>query len=120
VRLSIDEIEEVVDAAREDLSRGVVTCDFARALVQLSGACTVGMPCVRHSGVVHGQEAEELRAGVEQILRDTSGVSDEDAVEGLAATRQALIVLLDHIDARDSLAFREVTDHPDEETSATA
>jgi hypothetical protein len=68
---------------------------------------------MRHGGAVHGQEAEELRAGVEQILKSTTTVNDGDAVLVLREVRRALIFLLDTIDARDSLAFREATDPPE-------
>lgn len=63
--------------------------------------CSVkGKPCLEH-GFIHGGEAEELRAGIEAILR--KWCDDEDAYDALSK-------LLDDVDARDSLAFREATD----------
>jgi len=88
--------------------------DFAEAIVTLAATCVVGFPCDRHGGAVHGQEAEELRAGVEQILGNTEDVSAEYAEDVLRKMRKALTFLLDHVDARDSLAFREATDPPDD------
>ncbi len=111
-------IEESVDIARDYLqvSRGgadeLLARDFAEVIVQIAGTCVVGLPCEKHGGAVHGQEAEELRAGVEQILRNTSDVDDDAAPDVLRAQRKALIFLLDCIDARDSLTFREVADPP--------
>lgn len=115
--LSRDDLELLVDTARDYLQRSraegradVMKFSFAEALVQLSGSCVVGLPCEKHGGVVHGQEAEELRAGVEQILGNTTDVRDDDAAFVLAEQRMAFVFLLDRIDARDSLAFREGTD----------
>ncbi len=108
-------VEETLDVAREYL-RGDLgddetrARDFAVALVQLAAACVVGLPCGRHGGAVHGQEAEELRAGVEQILRDTADARDDEASFVLAELRRSLVFLLDRVDARDSLSFREATD----------
>jgi hypothetical protein len=122
MKLSPDEFEDTVDVAREYLqgsSANVVhghwdaellAKDFAEVLVKLADVCVVGVPCERHGGAVHGQEAEELRAGVEQILKNTSDVDEDESPDVLRSLRKALIFLLDRIDARDSLAFREVTD----------
>ncbi len=58
-----------------------------------------GKKCPEHL-VVHGAEAEELRAGIEKLL----------AKPGPATVRQwrlDLIDLLDTTDARDSLAYVE-------------
>lgn len=120
MKLSPDAFEETVDSARDYLQGGPacravdqLARDFAEALVQLADCCVVGVPCARHGGEVHGQEAEELRAGVEQVLRNVGGVSPEEAAVVLGGVRKSLIFLLDRIDARDSLAFREATDPPD-------
>ena len=117
--LPASEIAAAIEEARDLLRRGEVSVpdarDIALALVQLSTTCVVGSPCDQHGGAIHGQEAEELRAGVEQILRNTSDVRNEDAVDVLAAIHKALIFLLDRVDARDSLAFREATDPKDPE-----
>ncbi len=74
--------------------------DAAVSRIDLSTACVVGQECLRH-GVVHGQEAEELRKGIEDILKGTISRSDP--------TRLALLRLLDEVDARDSLAFLEAS-----------
>lgn len=116
-----EDLAETVDVAREYLrvnghtaeNSAIRAREFAAALVQVTAACVVGRACDRHEGAVHGQEAEELRAGVEQILRNTADVSflyEGDALEVVRSMRKALIFLLDRIDARDSLAFREATD----------
>jgi hypothetical protein len=116
-KLSPNDLAETVEAAREYL-QDVPACravdcpapEFARALGQVAATCVVGLPCDRHAGEVHGQEAEELRAGIEQILRNTAEVLPEDEDSVLASVRKSLIFLLDRVDARDSLAFREAVD----------
>lgn len=114
--LSADLFEETVDNARSYLRDGsgdsaVLAKSFAAALVELAVRCVVGLPCARHYGSIHGQEAEELRAGIEQILGNTADVDqDYDALHVFREMRKSLIFLLDRIDARDSLAFRESTD----------
>lgn len=52
--------------------------------------------CAVHDGKVHGGEADELRAGLERLL-DEGGVGPG-----------AIVRLLDAVDARDSLAHREL------------
>lgn len=62
------------------------------------GSCLVyRSPCAEH-GFIHGAEAEELRAGIEALL-------DEENSGG--QMRRGLRHLLDKVDARDSLAYRE-------------
>lgn len=62
--------------------------------------------CPVHGDEVHGAEAEELRAGLERILDDHDFTVDgEDACSDLRG-------LLDEVDARDSLAFKERTEDP--------
>jgi len=78
---------------------------FAEALVQLAEACPTGFPCAKHGGAVHGQEAEELRSGIEQIVGNIADVKRSDAVATLASTRKSLQFLTDRIDARDSLVY---------------
>ena len=121
MKLSSDQIEEIVSLARHYLQGSVSdadvrswesTGDFALALVQIADTCVVGLPCDRHGEVIHGQEAEELRAGVEQIIQNTADVDDGDGPDVFRETRKSLIFLLDRIDARDSLAFREAADPP--------
>jgi hypothetical protein len=116
-KLSPDDLAETIEtieAAREYLQEDPVCrpidCparDFAKALGQIAAACVVGLPCDRHAGEVHGQEAEELRAGIEQILRNTDDVRPEDAASVLASVRKSLIFLLERVGERDSRAFRE-------------
>ena len=117
--LSADELKETIAAARDFRRDGRLSLvdgrDFAAAIVQLSTACVVGLPCNRHGGAVHGQEAEELRAGIEQILTNTSSVRREDEESVLVSVRKALIFLLDRVDARDSLSFREAVDPKERE-----
>lgn len=81
--------------------------DFADVLDQPALTCVIGAPCDRHDGAVHGQEAEELRVGIEQILSNIGEVSARESSLVLANVRKALSFLIDHVDARDSLAFRE-------------
>jgi len=70
--------------------------------------------CARHAGQAHGKEAEELRAGIEQILRNTSDVKSALSSDALGMVlvgmRRSLQFLLDNIDARDSLAYLEARD----------
>lgn len=122
--LSANQIEELIDVARDHVRQEsdepALSLDFARALVHFADTCVVGLPCERHYGAIHGQEAEELRAGVEQILKNVADVHEDDALHVLRATRKSLIFLLDRVDARDSLAFREATDPPDEPAATPA
>ena len=124
MKLTPDEFEDTLDVARDYLqgSRAdaeLLASDFAEVIVKLADHCVVGLPCERHAGAIHGQEAEELRAGVEQILKNTDDVRDDEAAFVFAEQRKALIFLLDRIDARDSLAFREATD-PAESSASIA
>ena len=113
---SPDSFEETVHVAREYLQGGYAAADearlcrdFAAAIVEAADSCVVGARCDRHGGAIHGKEAEELRSGVEQILRNTADVREHEASFVLPELRKALLFLLDHVDARDSLAFREAT-----------
>lgn len=109
MKLSAEQIAETIDSARGFLvdqdspmyaDKGL-SFDFAAALVQVAGTCAVGLPCEKHYGSIHGREAEELRAGVEQILRITSDASDlyeDGALHDLREMRRALIALFDRVD----------------------
>jgi hypothetical protein len=127
MKLSPDEFEEIVGVARnylqasasEPLPIARLARNFAEVIVKLADHCVVGLPCALHGDGIHGQEAEELRSGVELILKNTDDVRDDEAAFVLAEQRKALIFLLDRIDARDSLAFREATDRPEAATSST-
>ena len=109
--LTSDQLEEAVDHARDYVRSGACVMpdarDVALALLQLAETCVVGSACARHGGVVHGQEAEELRAGIEQILGNTGDVRGDDATAVLESVRKSLSFLLDRVDARDSLAVLE-------------
>lgn len=62
--------------------------------------------CAIHAGQMHGAEAEELRKGIEEILRPVAvrlSQRDEETQDMVDALRR----LLDMVDARDSLAYRE-------------
>ena len=114
MKLSADEFAETVDVARGYLQKRCADPEgrpFATTIVKLADCCVIGMRCAQHHDAVHGQEAEDLRAGIEQILRNTSDVEDAAAPDVLRSFRKSLIFLLDRIDARDSLAFREATDN---------
>lgn len=71
---------------------------FAEVIVHVARTCLVGVACAKHSGVIHGQEAEELRRGIEMLCADNDIKN---------TTRAQLLSLLDAVDARDSLSFRE-------------
>lgn len=60
--------------------------------------------CPIHSGAVHGGEAEELRSGIETLIS-----KHRDGT----VPRRELIILLDLVDARDSLAHLERGDIQD-------
>ena len=69
-----------------------------------------GVECAMHEWQKHGKEAEELRAGIEQILADfRDGTTGSDA-EDFRDIMSDLQSLLDSVDARDSLAYRERRD----------
>lgn len=102
-----------------DAKRRILAAIYGRhGSSQTASTCRMGLPCEEHGGAVHGQEAEQLRAGVERILRSTAMVSEDDAAFVLEASRRSLIFLLDSIDARDSLSFREMTDPPEKADTA--
>jgi hypothetical protein len=120
VKLTSDQFLDALSVARDHLQDDPVGGDldllharnFAEVIVQVSEMCLIGVPCEKHGGMIHGQEAEELRAGVEQILRNTAHVNEDDEPSVFHDMRKSLIFLLDRIDARDSLAFREANDPP--------
>ena len=64
------------------------------------GEWSVERTCAIHSGQVHGREAEELRRGIEGIIKGMDEFSSEE-------WRPLLQNLLDEVDARDSLAYGE-------------
>jgi hypothetical protein len=112
------EVEEVIVLARSWLAYpgapaiepGEETATrFAKVVIQLAGACVVGVSCDRHGGAVHGREAEELRKGIERIIAQT--VVDDACPDSANDVLDELQRLLDGIDARDSLVFLEETKH---------
>jgi hypothetical protein len=83
--------------------------------------CVLGEYCRAH-GFIHGAEAEELRDRIEKCL-DSFSIGDR---RGHAAMLSANIRrMLDDVDARDSLAYREMLDRqmagepPQEDTDGT-
>ena len=82
--------------------------EAAVRLTEAASRCVLGVPCERHRGVVHGREAEELRAGLEKILSDSVHRSSGPAAH--KELRLSLQRLLDKVNARDSLAFLEAAD----------
>jgi len=75
-------------------------------VVRLLRKCPIRGECPRH-GFVHGREAEELRAGIEEILRGWRASDNDRSLDELLSHLQGL---LDDTDARDSLAFIEQND----------
>lgn len=69
--------------------------------------------CAAHYGSIHGGEAEELRKGIETIIKSFSDCEDQSAMRG------NLIRLLDRVDARDSLAHVELRDELERLTAAS-
>lgn len=59
--------------------------------------------CPVHDLQRHGEEADELRRGVQEIVAAMNGSSDNT----IRAFRSRLVKLLDDVDARDSLGFKE-------------
>lgn len=70
--------------------------------------CTVYSHFCDEHGFVHGAEAEELRKGVENLMRDF------DCDRGFQSELQRL---LDRVVARDSLAYLEAQERAEEATS---
>ena len=109
--LSASEMHEVsdfvLDVALVALPRLIAEVRQSRA-----GRCVVGAACNQHGGAVHGREAEELRKGIEKILRDHESLSIEQNLRVKEPMRRAMIQLLDEVDARDSLAFLEKGNAP--------
>jgi hypothetical protein len=69
-----------------------------------------GKPCQRHDHIVHGQEAEALRRGIDQVIGRLHEAANEDVSYYDAATD--LQNLLDKADAIDSLAYLEANAVP--------
>jgi hypothetical protein len=91
-------------SAEDELDLDAVVEEAGKALGERAvNACPVrGVACADH-GFVHGEEAEELRAGIERLASEHRG----GAGKRVTALCDDLLDLLDEVDARDSLAFRE-------------
>lgn len=74
----------------------------------VAGVIPAMRECPVHDLKVHGKEAEELRSGVEEIIKTCRPCTStrEDGCTGCHIVEE-LQVLLDRVDARDSLAYRE-------------
>lgn len=68
-----------------------------------SEKCTVYSSYCKEHNFIHGGEAEELRQGIERLL------ADGEHPEELPVMLQEL---LDSVDARDSLAYKEAVSCP--------
>jgi hypothetical protein len=106
VSLPVD-VEALVKRMRAHISRSVrednlvqLTRDEARALFDEVENGT----CRRHANQKHGAEAEELRRGIERVLKTV------EYAAGYQGIRASLQTLLDAVDARDSLAYLESRD----------
>lgn len=91
----------IVETVRDNLSGGPYhSTTVCSQLVRLCAEpVTDDAPepmCTVHGNVEHGREAEELRSGIEELIRE----GDQVSVTQLQR-------LLDEVDARDSLAFSE-------------
>lgn len=100
----------------EEFANDLQTALKSAGYLPVQRCAIVNWPCPVHR-VTHGREAEELRAGIEATLADwveVVGAASEamaDArIRWLVRQRRALQQLLDRVDARDSLAFREAVD----------
>jgi hypothetical protein len=73
-------------------------------------ACSIKGYCHDH-GFWHGGEASELRCGIERALAQHGNAIDsrDETEDAYPALVRELEQLLDRIDARDSLAYEEMT-----------
>jgi hypothetical protein len=99
-------VREVIESVVLQILQGPCALDdlprqAAEAAVEALG---VVEGCPVHAGVVHGMEAERLRAGIERILKE------ERNNEGIEEMIISLSRLLDEVDAGDSLAHQEQVD----------
>lgn len=112
----VTEIEETVALPFHEITMGedpgvqssLVQCPICKNFVVRAGLCLCSVysdPCPVH-GFVHGAEAEELRKGIEQIMKHDG---DEYGF------RRSLQALLDKVDARDSLAYLEAKKNLDKD-----
>jgi hypothetical protein len=96
------------DVASEVETRVAKVASTAYQLGYLDGLADIAnADCAVHSGMRHGGEAEELRMGIEEIIK---GPLYEDYSPQKAAEEvlEKLRTLLDSVDARDSLAHAEM------------
>ena len=105
-------VTDIVDADGHSIAYASCSCklapsvafqdDDAKAIVDAVNRvpkCAIGQPCERHSGVIHGAEAAELRAGIEKLIEGAIG--DDRANVSITALQR----VLDEVDARDSLGY---------------
>jgi hypothetical protein len=74
----------------------------------VSKRCEIGRECPRHYEQVHGGEAEELRSAFEELRDSYNRKQGADANIDAGDVAHALTVILDRVDARDSLAWLEM------------
>lgn len=74
----------------------------------MSDGCKIYREACPDHGFYHGAEAEELREGIEKIIKTCRPCvsTAEDGCTGCHIVEE-LELLLDRVDARDSLAYRE-------------
>jgi len=105
-------IEEKVRRLRENGTTNPIVEDFwhlieaHRAILLAEESprrCPADRYCSKHR-FVHGGEAEELRKGIERLIVDAD---DTKHRLGAVVRTSRLMLLLDEVDARDSLAYLE-------------
>ena len=88
----------------------IASCELKEALIEIRrirSTCPVyHLPCKTH-GYIHGQEAEELRSGLDNILENLSVEGDEIDINDYYIRVQHLRDLLEETDARDSCGYLE-------------
>lgn len=77
-------------------------------LRRLSACRVYREPCPDH-GFIHGAEAEELREGIEKMIKDPPSSDHPESQMLVESLVDALQDMLDKVDARDSVAYREAT-----------
>jgi hypothetical protein len=122
VQASLDAVPALSSDDRAEVLAEILPMVARRlSIAQGSGKMTcpvLALPCSVH-GFLHGAEAEELRCGVEQLLRESAS-GPGDAQHDLAELRLGLQLLLDHVNARDSLAYLEARDRETQNTPCEA
>jgi len=106
--------KEAWEICADDAERDVVRREISRLIREIgheTPSCPIAIaPCPEH-GIVHGKEAEDLRAGIEALIRDAGDPRDgEEAADLLRDLRRSLQALLDRVNAADSLGHLEARD----------